>query len=213
MGGRTGPAATTRARRSGTRLCWRSGVRHPIRIPPKPCGITPLTGSRSTISTTTHSAGGAVMPRTRNRLVGITLLALLAALAITQAILERAVAQQGGVRRRGSRWIRSGRSRCPTTGCSGNAIGVWVDDQDIVWIINRGSATLADNEKALELKAGDCCAGAPPVLAFDQAGNARAPLGRAWHRLRMAGVESRHLRRSPRRPSGSAATAPATRTS
>ena len=53
----------------------------------------------------------------------------------------------------------------------GNAIGVWVDDQDVVWIINRGSATLADNEKALELKTGDCCAGAPPVLAFDAAGN------------------------------------------
>jgi DNA-binding beta-propeller fold protein YncE len=53
----------------------------------------------------------------------------------------------------------------------GNAIGVWVDDQDVVWIINRGSATLADNEKALELKAGDCCMGAPPVLAYDAAGN------------------------------------------
>ena len=49
----------------------------------------------------------------------------------------------------------------------GNAIGVWVDDQDQVWIVHRGSATLAANEKALESKSGDCCAGAPGVLAFD----------------------------------------------
>src|SRR5262245_7856321 len=53
----------------------------------------------------------------------------------------------------------------------GNAIGVWADDQDTIWIIHRGSDTLAANEKALELKAGDCCAGAPPVLAFDKQGN------------------------------------------
>ncbi len=53
----------------------------------------------------------------------------------------------------------------------GNAIGVWVDERDQVWIVHRGSATLADNEKALELKAGDCCAGAPGVLAFDRQGN------------------------------------------
>ena len=45
----------------------------------------------------------------------------------------------------------------------GSAIGVWADAQDNVWIIHRGSATLDDNEKALELKNGDCCAGAPPV--------------------------------------------------
>jgi hypothetical protein len=53
----------------------------------------------------------------------------------------------------------------------GNAIGVWVDDRDNVWIVHRGSETLAANEKALELKTGDCCAGAPGVLAFDKEGN------------------------------------------
>ena len=53
----------------------------------------------------------------------------------------------------------------------GNAIGVWVDDRDHVWIVHRGSATLANNEKGLELKAADCCAGAPPVLEFDAQGN------------------------------------------
>jgi DNA-binding beta-propeller fold protein YncE len=53
----------------------------------------------------------------------------------------------------------------------GSAIGVWVDAQDNIWIIQRGSATLDNNEKALELKNADCCAGAPPVLVFNRDGN------------------------------------------
>ena len=58
----------------------------------------------------------------------------------------------------------------------GMTIGVWVDDEDHIWIIHRGAATLNDNERALELKNGECCISAPPVLAFDQAGN----LVHAW---------------------------------
>ena len=53
----------------------------------------------------------------------------------------------------------------------GNAIGVWVDAQDHVWIVHRGSDTLANNEKGLDLKSAECCAGAPPVLEFDAQGN------------------------------------------
>jgi hypothetical protein len=53
----------------------------------------------------------------------------------------------------------------------GNAIGVWADARDQIWIVHRSSATLANNEKALELKEGDCCQGAPPILAFDRQGN------------------------------------------
>jgi len=48
---------------------------------------------------------------------------------------------------------------------------VFVDTDDHVWIIHRSSATLARNEKPLESGDGECCAGAPPVLEFDQAGN------------------------------------------
>ena len=58
----------------------------------------------------------------------------------------------------------------------GMTIGIWVDEQDHVWIIHRGAATLHANERALELKVGECCAAAPPVLVFDPAGN----LVRAW---------------------------------
>ena len=53
----------------------------------------------------------------------------------------------------------------------GMTIGIWVDDQDNVWIIHRGADTLNANERALELKVGECCAAAPPVLVFDPAGN------------------------------------------
>jgi hypothetical protein len=52
----------------------------------------------------------------------------------------------------------------------GNAIGVWADERDHIWIVHRGSETLANNEKGLELKSGDCCAAAPPVLEFDPDG-------------------------------------------
>ena len=55
----------------------------------------------------------------------------------------------------------------------GSTIGVSVDERDHVWIIHRGSSTLNDNEKGLELspKRGECCAGAPPVLEFDASGS------------------------------------------
>ena len=77
----------------------------------------------------------------------------------------------------------------------GMTIGVWVDDQDHVWIIHRGAATLHANERALELKVGECCAAAPPVLVFDQAGNLVRSWGGPGAGLRVAAVEPRHPRR------------------
>ena len=55
----------------------------------------------------------------------------------------------------------------------GSTIGVFVDPQDHVWIIHRSSATLNNNERGAEITppTGECCAGAPPVLEFDAAGN------------------------------------------
>jgi DNA-binding beta-propeller fold protein YncE len=111
------------------------------------------------------------MKRRSNLLVGGAMLVVLALLGAAQAGLETAAAQQPGVQAPRFEvdplWPRP----LPNHWVLGNAIGVWVDDQDVVWIINRGSATLADNEKALELKTGECCMGAPAVLAFDASGN------------------------------------------
>ena len=53
----------------------------------------------------------------------------------------------------------------------GSVIGVSVDADDHIWIIHRGSSTLAPKEKLLETNGGECCAAAPPILEFDQAGN------------------------------------------
>jgi len=58
----------------------------------------------------------------------------------------------------------------------GQAVGVTVDQQNHIWIVHRGSDTLAMQEKWLDIKAARCCTAAPPVLEFDQAGN----LLRAW---------------------------------
>jgi DNA-binding beta-propeller fold protein YncE len=54
----------------------------------------------------------------------------------------------------------------------GAAVGVWVDAQDHVWMIHRGNNQ--DTIKGLEMKppfSEICCATAPRVLEFDQAGN------------------------------------------
>jgi len=60
----------------------------------------------------------------------------------------------------------------------GSLGGIAVDEQDHVWVLNRGSRTLADNFKQLEFNPpwAMCCASAPAVLEFDQAGN----LLRSW---------------------------------
>ena len=60
----------------------------------------------------------------------------------------------------------------------GAIIGVAVDDRDHVWIVHRDSTLNAGEiEASTNPKiAIDCCAPAPPVLEFDQAGN----LIQAW---------------------------------
>jgi DNA-binding beta-propeller fold protein YncE len=116
------------------------------------------------------------MGRKRTFLVGGTFLIVLVALGLTQAALERAAAQQGSIEAPRFEVDPFWPKPMPNHWVLGQTIGVWADDQDVVWIVHRSSATLADNEKALELKTGECCAGAPPVLAFDAAGN----LVRSW---------------------------------
>jgi DNA-binding beta-propeller fold protein YncE len=116
------------------------------------------------------------MKRNSNLLIATTFVALLIALAVTQSVLEQAVAQQGGVEAPRFEVDPFWPKPLPNNWVLGQTIGVWVDEQDVIWIVHRGSATLADNEKALELKNGECCAAAPPVLAFDPNGN----LVRSW---------------------------------
>ena len=113
----------------------------------------------------------------RKLYAGAAIAALIAALGVGQAVLEnKAEAQARTVQAPMFEVDPLWPKPLPNHWLLGMTIGVWVDDQDHVWIIHRGAATLNDNEKALDLKVGECCTAAPPVLVFDQAGN----LVRAW---------------------------------
>ena len=111
--------------------------------------------------------------RSRNLLIGAGFAALLGALALGQAALDKSSVAQAATSEMAPRfevdplWPKP----LPNHWVLGMTIGVWVDTDDHVWIIHRSSATLANNEKPLENGQGECCAGAPPVLEFDQAGN------------------------------------------
>src|SRR5712672_2485553 len=61
----------------------------------------------------------------------------------------------------------------PNEALLGQTIGISIDDQDNVWITHRGSATLNNNEKGAELNppVAICCRSAPPVIAFNPAGD------------------------------------------
>jgi DNA-binding beta-propeller fold protein YncE len=109
----------------------------------------------------------------RNLVVGTTVVTLLVALGAGQAALERVASAQarGGVQAPRFEVDPLWPKPLPNHWVLGSAIGVSVDADDHVWIVHRSSATLAASERPLETGQGDCCAGAPPVLEFDQAGN------------------------------------------
>jgi DNA-binding beta-propeller fold protein YncE len=111
--------------------------------------------------------------RARKLLVGVGIAALFSALAVGAPVLKNIAAAQSapGVMAPKYEVDPLWPKPLPNHWVLGSTIGVWVDTDDHVWIIHRSSATLAVNERPLELKTGECCAGAPPVLEFDQAGN------------------------------------------
>lgn len=108
----------------------------------------------------------------RHKIIGLAFLVALTALAVAHLSIDRVVAAQSRGAVQAPRfevdfmWPRP----LPNHWVLGNAIGVWADERDHVWIVHRGSDTLANNEKGLELKFSDCCAAAPPVLEFDPEG-------------------------------------------
>ena len=110
--------------------------------------------------------------RYRNLFIGAGFAALLVGLGAGQAMLKKpVVAADAGVMAPHFEVDPIWPKPLPNHWVLGSAIGVWVDSDDHVWIIHRSTSTLAAAEKTLETKDGECCAGAPPVLEFDQAGN------------------------------------------
>jgi DNA-binding beta-propeller fold protein YncE len=110
----------------------------------------------------------------RNHIAGALLALVVAGLGVGQALLQnKADAQSATVQAPMFEVDPLWPKPLPNGWLLGMAIGVWVDEQDHVWMIHRSSATLHNNEKGAELKPpiADCCKGAPPVLRFDPAGN------------------------------------------
>src|SRR5215510_9964012 len=110
----------------------------------------------------------------RNRkILGGALVALVALLGGTQAMLDLQASQgdlvQAPVFEVDPLWPKP----LPNHWLLGMTIGVWADEDDHIWIIHRGAATLSMMEKGAELNppTGECCRAAPPVLEFDQEGN------------------------------------------
>src|SRR2546426_1254897 len=110
----------------------------------------------------------------RNFFIGAALAALIVALGVGQSVLQNKADAQGRTVQApmfevDPLWPKP----LPNHWLLGWTIGVWVDEQDHIWIIHRGGGGLHNNERGLELDPpiSECCRTAPPILEFDQAGN------------------------------------------
>src|SRR5436190_2411211 len=115
----------------------------------------------------------------RTFMLAAALAATIMALGIGQAILQREAEAQGSsvsapVYEVDPLWPKP----LPNNWLLGWTMGAWVDEQDYVWIIQRGAGGLHNNERGAELDPpiAECCRTAPPILVFDPAGN----LVRSW---------------------------------
>ena len=110
----------------------------------------------------------------RDLLIGAVLAALIVALGVGQSVLQNKADAQGRTVQApmfevDPLWPKP----LPNHWLLGWTIGLWVDEQDHVWVIHRGAGGLHNNERGLELDPpiSECCRTAPPILEFDQAGN------------------------------------------
>src|ERR1700680_4557258 len=114
---------------------------------------------------------------TRHLRIGITFAAVLGLLGIASTVLHKKVQAAGGMAPRfevDPLWPKP----MPNHWLLGQTIGVAVDAQDHVWIIHRaGSLEPGEQHAAAKPQIAQCCAPAPPILQFDQAGNLLASWG------------------------------------
>jgi DNA-binding beta-propeller fold protein YncE len=109
----------------------------------------------------------------RNLWVGAAFLGLIAALGFGSRVLEKrasveAATVQAPMFEVDPMWPKP----LPNHWVIGQTIGVSVDAQDHVWIVHRaGSLEPKETYSSTTPPGADCCTPAPPVLAFDQAGN------------------------------------------
>ena len=110
----------------------------------------------------------------RNLFTAGIFLFLLAALTVTQAVLQRVAEAQSRAAVQAPRfevdpfWPKP----LPNNWAIGSSIGVSVDSQDHIWMIHRPDTLLANEvAAAANPPTAACCKPAPPVLEFDQDGN------------------------------------------
>ena len=109
----------------------------------------------------------------RNLWVGTGFIALLGALAAGSIVLsKRAVVQAASVMAPRFEVDPLWPKPLPNHWLLGQTIGVSVDAQDHIWIIHRaGSLEPGERHATTNPPTAQCCAPAPPVLEYDQAGN------------------------------------------
>ena len=157
---------------------------------------------RTTVRRCLRASGGDVWASSTSKFVSAAVLAAgIAGLAIGQAVLQpKAEAQGASVQ--APRFVVDPLwpKPLPNNWLLGWTIGVWVDEQDYVWIVHRGAGGLHNNEIGAELDPpiAECCRTAPPVLVFDPAGNLVRHWGGPGPGLRVAAGQPRHPRRLQR---------------
>lgn len=124
----------------------------------------------------------------RDLYVGAAFVALIVALGVGSGLLgKKAVVQANGAQAPKFEVDPMWPKPLPNHWLMGNTIGVSVDSNDHIWIIHRqaslepmenyGAANPPGPKRQKGVVESDCCAPAPPVLEFDEAGNLLASWG------------------------------------
>ena len=109
----------------------------------------------------------------RNAYIGASFAVVIITLAIASSVLQRkAAVEAAGVQAPTFEVDPFWPKPLPNHWLIGMTIGVSVDAQDHVWIVHRqGSLEPGELHASTNPPMAQCCAAAPPVLEFDQAGN------------------------------------------
>jgi hypothetical protein len=115
---------------------------------------------------------------TRKLVPAIALAASIVVLGVGQALLQQQAEAQSGVTAPMFEVDPLWPKPLPNSWVLGWTIGLWVDEQDHIWVIHRGASGLHNNERGAELSPpiAECCRTAPPVLVYEPGGG----LVRSW---------------------------------
>jgi hypothetical protein len=115
---------------------------------------------------------------TRKLAFAMALATSIVGLGLGQALLQQHAEAQSGVTAPVFEVDPLWPKPLPNNWLLGWTIGLWVDEQDHIWVIHRGAGGLHNNERGAELNPpiAECCRTAPPVLVYEPGGG----LVRSW---------------------------------